>query len=1034
MKKITKILKVLIINFSIMIICSFNCLLVSANSDNLNEEDLSNNNYETSTTSLANKTDNIIDLNSVNDSLITNKIYIPNYKYFYANPKHAENSKSDYSMGTCTTVAMQLLMGYYNYYIDGRLIPEYKVNTNIKFLSENYRNLQDYPEINDIIGIGLGKDSLGTEDTVYRELLDLNTELDLNYIGQNIFSVANAANKFVEENSLAISSNVSIIAKLYNEEEVNSDLSQGKPVILGFLPNFTDANTWHVVVAYGMATYNGEEGYVIHCGWDEDDTYCWIPADWIGFQIRMNINHTHTYVDGNTNINNMYRRKVCTECGCEILDDLYNVSEIINGSLITNKINNPKYPLAGEIQIFNEINGVSLTTIGDEAFKNQTGITSITIPTSVTSIGSSAFEGCIGLNKVYYEGTIEDWSNIRFENAYSNPMYYAEEFYILNSNNTYQEVTNITIPNSITAIGDYQFYGFDNLISITLSSSIISINETVFGGCNKLNKLYYNGTIEDWCDLTFTNKNQNPMSYIEEFYILNSNNTYQEVTNITIPNTITAIGDYQFFGFDNLISITLPSSVTSIKETSFENCYRLNKLYYNGSISNWCNITFTNKKQNPMYYIEEFYMLDSNNTYQEVTNITIPNTVTRIGDYQFYGFDNLTKATILKEYNGITILGVDAFDECNLLTEINVPLSRYITYKTSTNWNEYTSKLTSDETYDVITLTDGTNASRQLEFNHGYLNVLKLNVQRDLYYYILPDTSSNVKITLYNSNMTYLTTEYESLTFGLTVGTYYVEFEIFDETESQTVTIHFEDTSPQPQGDMLYDQVNNITNMIYLTNSISKKAKIRYNNNQGVGFFKFSFNLYNSNEELVSLSPESFVMFYTPSDNMPMIKYELPNWEHYALNIPSTDSITVYLPRNGYFYIEIALPNIDILELTVLIEDVEYIEDTDLTDLNTNTFIIFDENQNGDNIKKLVVEETGTYYINTIYEGTDNETFPVIIVKQTTNSSVLVYSLMVNGTINNIISNSIILEAGTYYIGYLDKNNTSNVEISLVRI
>ncbi len=471
-----------------------------------------------------------------------------------------------------------------------------------------------------------------------------------------------------------------------------------------------------------------------------------------------------------------------------------------------------------------------VTSIGSAAFSYCSSLESIVIPKSVTSIGIIAFHNCSSLTNVYYNGTIEDWCNITFGDNDSNPMHYTSHFYMLDSNNEYYKVTEIIIPETITSIGNYQFYGFNNITSIELPSSVTSIGVgafsecsslesielpsgvtsigysafsgcsslesielpsgvtsigySVFSGCSSLTSIeipnsvtgigsnafsrcsslesivipegvtsivdyvfsdcsslesivipesvtsigysafyncssltsieipssvtsidnsafyncssltvYYNGTIENWCNITIGGPDSNPMKYASHFYMLDSNNEYYEVTEIVIPDTITSIGNHQFQGFNNITSIEISSSVTSIgwdafdscsslesivipeRVTSivnyaFNNCYSLTNVYYKGTIENWCNITFSTMDSNPMYYASNFYMLDSNNEYYEVTEIAIPETITSIGKFQFYKFKNITS---IKISSTVTSIGIYAFYNCRSLESIEIP-------------------------------------------------------------------------------------------------------------------------------------------------------------------------------------------------------------------------------------------------------------------------------------------------------------------------------------------------------------------------
>ena len=301
-----------------------------------------------------------------------------------------------------------------------------------------------------------------------------------------------------------------------------------------------------------------------------------------------------------------------------------------------------------------------VTSIGYDAFYNCSSLTNITIPSSVTSIGSYAFYRCSSLADVYYAGDINDWVSISFGDGYANPLSYGANLY-LNGDTTTPVSGEINI-DTATSIGKNSFSLWTRLTNVTIGDQVTSIGDRAFYECGSLTDVYYGGDINDWVSISFGDGYANPLSNGANLYL--NGDTITPVTEINIDRAI-SIGAYSFYGLDGLTKVTIGDQVTSIGNDAFYRCSGLTDVYYGGDINEWVAISIVYSTANPLYYAENLYL--NGDTTTPVTEINI-DTATSIGVYSLYGWDGLTKITIGDQ---VTSIGIYAFSNCTGLTEIN---------------------------------------------------------------------------------------------------------------------------------------------------------------------------------------------------------------------------------------------------------------------------------------------------------------------------------------------------------------------------
>ena len=203
-------------------------------------------------------------------------------------------------------------------------------------------------------------------------------------------------------------------------------------------------------------------------------------------------------------------------------------------------------------------------------------------------------------------------------------------------------LTSVTIGNSVTSIGSNAFYHCDSLTSVTIGNSVTSIGYQAFYNCTSLSSVNYLGTIEQWCGITFDGYHANPLYYAQKLYL-----NGELVEDLVIPSTVTEIKDYVFRGCTSIKSVTIPDSVTSIGVDAFYSCDSLSSVTIGNSVT---SIGY-----------QAFRYCSS------LSSVTIGNSVTSIGSFAFYDCDSLSSVTI---GNSVTSIGTFAFDDCGSLSTV----------------------------------------------------------------------------------------------------------------------------------------------------------------------------------------------------------------------------------------------------------------------------------------------------------------------------------------------------------------------------
>lgn len=229
-----------------------------------------------------------------------------------------------------------------------------------------------------------------------------------------------------------------------------------------------------------------------------------------------------------------------------------------------------------------KISSWPVTKIGEDAFQDNTTITSVTIPASVTEIGSNAFAGCTNLTSVNYAG---DWSNLTIQSGNPavqdavNAQLFDFEFI---PNNTAVIVirykgtaADVTIPSRykgkpVTMIDHAAFHN-SAVTSVTIPDSVTSIPDDAFSFCSQLTNISIPNSVT--------------------FIGFSAFNSCTSLKSITLPSSLSTIQSSAFYNCGNLETIRIPVSVTFIGNYAFAGCPSSMTVTYPGSKTQWDAIT-----------------------------------------------------------------------------------------------------------------------------------------------------------------------------------------------------------------------------------------------------------------------------------------------------------------------------------------------------------------------------------------------------------------------------------------------------------
>ena len=387
----------------------------------------------------------------------------------------------------------------------------------------------------------------------------------------------------------------------------------------------------------------------------------------------------YIYADGTTATSSDYdwRLTVTYSSSTSTTCDLQRVYRNSN-STATSIVIPDEVVVGGSSKSLRNITGTNTSIIdgsySDGAFYNvRNYIEEITLPDNLEFIYRFTFYGCkfstiyLGPNVRMLMGAFASCTNLtNIIVSEDNRIYTTIDGILFNkSGNTLSvfpagKSGDYVVPDTVTSIASYAFYGCSKLTNLTLPNNIAQIYDYTFYNCYNLKSINIPESVTSIGEYAFYN--------------------CSSLESITIPESVTSIGEYAFYNCSSLESITIPEGVTDIEGAAFQNCYRLTEINYNAVDATLHEI----REDNGMSTFENRIFSSAGRSSNGIT-VNIGNKVENIPNMLFnpskHGLPettsetpNITKLNFI-ETSICKTIGYWAFASLDSLTNVTIPAS-----------------------------------------------------------------------------------------------------------------------------------------------------------------------------------------------------------------------------------------------------------------------------------------------------------------------------------------------------------------------
>lgn len=319
-----------------------------------------------------------------------------------------------------------------------------------------------------------------------------------------------------------------------------------------------------------------------NCSLLENVYFHGVLVDWL------NIDHANEYSNPTTNNTKLY-------IDGELLVDLY---------IPEGEIQVKQYAFVGCDSLKSLAMADTVNSIHVGAFKRALALEKVEIGTSILNIGEYAFAGCASLKDLRLNENLMEIGQYSFQNCVSLvDLVIPDSVMAIKANafNGCSILTNCTLGASLTAIETNAFYNCISLRTLNICNGMQTFGADAFYNCFTLEHVYYDGTADEWAQLSFADVESNPIYLGAKFYIdgellrdlvlteatkVSNYAFYHCITLDTVKITgVTTIGEYAFYNCPVLETVEVEGENVTVGYAAFNSCYQLKSAEMNGVVT-----------------------------------------------------------------------------------------------------------------------------------------------------------------------------------------------------------------------------------------------------------------------------------------------------------------------------------------------------------------------------------------------------------------------------------------------------------------